>query len=469
MTAMMPVFIMRATHDPTALLAAGAARSARALAAGQVSAVDLCEAAIARIEALDDTLNAVVVRDFARARRQAAEADAALARCESRPLLGVPMTVKEAFNVAGLPTCWGLPPFRDFVPPHDAVAVQRLKAAGAVILGKTNVPPGLADWQCDNPVYGRTVHPLDPRRTPGGSSGGGAVAVATGMVALELGSDLTGSLRVPASFCGVYTHKPSEGLLPTRGFAFPGTEEAPSGLPSVIGPIGHCADDLMLALQVLSGPDAARVAKDCFALPAPRRTAAKDWRVLVITKHPQAAVATEVRATVEAAGRRLANAGAVVAGASDLLPDLAEIGNTYDQIVQTMLAHAEPGGRSSMSLRTWFDLLATRTRIRAQLRALFTQFDAVLCPAVGCAAFEHVSEPDFGKRTLTVDGAKTQYDALGAWAALASLGGLPATVAPAGFTKGGLPLGVQIVGPYFEDRSTIALARLMTRTAAPEK
>lgn len=465
----MPVFTMRATHDPTALLAAGAARSARALAAGQVSAAELCEAAIARIEALDGALNAVVVRDFDRARHQAVEADAALARGERRPLLGVPMTVKEAFNVAGLPTCWGLPPFRDFVPPHDAVAVQRLKAAGAVILGKTNVPPGLADWQCDNPVYGRTVHPLDPRRTPGGSSGGGAVAVATGMVALELGSDLTGSLRVPASFCGVYAHKPSEGLLPTRGFAFPGTEEAPSGLPSVIGPIGHCADDLMLALQVLSGPDAARVAKDCFALPAPRRTAAKDWRVLVITKHPQAAVAAEVRATVEAAGRRLANAGAVVAGASDLLPDLAEIGNTYDQIVQTMLAHAEPGGRSSMSLRTWFDLLATRTRIRAQLRALFTQFDAVLCPAVGCAAFEHVSEPDFGKRTLTVDGAKTQYDALGAWAALASLGGLPATVAPAGFTKGGLPLGVQIVGPYFEDHSTIALARLMTRTAAPEK
>jgi len=130
-----------------------------------------------------------------------------------------------------------------------------------------------------------------------------------------------------------------------------------------------------------------------------------------------------------------------------------------------MLAHVEPGGRSPMSLHAWFDLLATRTRIRAQLRALFTQFDAVLCPAVGCAAFEHVSEPDFSKRTLTVDGAKTPYNALGAWAALASLGGLPATVAPAGFTKGGLPLGVQIVGPYFEDRSTIALARWLTRTA----
>ena len=148
------------TLDPTALLAAGAAQSAKALAAGQVGAVALCEAAIARIEALDGPLNAVVVRDFDRAHRQAAEADAALARGERRPLLGVPMTVKEAFNVAGLPTTWGLPPFRDFVPRQDAVAVQRLKAAGAVILGKTNVPSALADWQCANPVYGRTVHPL---------------------------------------------------------------------------------------------------------------------------------------------------------------------------------------------------------------------------------------------------------------------------------------------------------------------
>ncbi|MDP9966031.1 amidase [Variovorax paradoxus] len=451
--------------DPTTLLAAGAARSAKALAARQVSAVDLCEAAIARIEALDGPLNAVVVRDFDRARRQAAEADAALARGERRPLLGVPMTVKEAFNVAGLPTSWGLPQYRHFVPRQDAVAVARLKAAGAVILGKTNVPPALADWQCDNPVYGRTVHPLDARRTPGGSSGGGAAAVATGMVALELGSDLTGSLRVPASFCGVYAHKPSEGLLPTRGFAFPGTEEAPAALPSVIGPIGHGADDLSLALDVLAGPDAAHVAQGRFMLPAARHSAAKDWRVLVVSAHPQAAVAADVRAAVEGAGQRLAKAGASVAQASDLLPDLAEVGDTYGQIVQTVLAHAEPGGRSPMRLRTWFDLLATRTRIRAQLRTLFMQFDAVLCPAAGCAAFEHVTEPDFEKRTLTIDGKPTRYDALAAWSGLASLGGLPATVAPVGFTAGGLPLGVQIVGPYFEDRSTLALAGLLGKSA----
>ena len=457
---------MTVTSDPIALLAAGAASSAKALAAGQLSAIELCEAAISRIEALDGPLNAVVVRDFDRARRQAAQADAALARGERRPLLGVPMTVKEAFNVAGLPTSWGLPPFRDFVAKEDAVAVQRLKAAGAVILGKTNVPSALADWQCDNPVYGRTVHPLDARRTPGGSSGGAAVAVATGMVALELGTDLMGSLRIPAGFCGVHAHKPSHGLLPSRGFAFPGTEEALAGLPSVIGPIGHCADDLSLALDVLAGPDAAHVAQSRFALPAPRHAVAKDWRVLVVTSHPQAAVAAEVRAAVEDAGRRLAKAGASVAHESDLLPDLAEIGDTYNRIVQTVLAHAEPGGQSALSLRAWFDLLATRTRIRAQLRTLFAQFDAVLCPVFGCAAFEHVSEPDWNRRTLTIDGRPTAYGAQGAWVGLASLGGLPATVAPAGFTAEGLPLGVQIVGPYLEDRSTLALADLLAKSTA---
>lgn len=462
----MATTVMAAATNPVALLSAGAAQSARALAAGQVSAVALCEAAINRIEALDGALHAVAVRDFARARHQAAEADAALARGERRPLLGVPITVKEAFNVAGLPTTWGLPPFRDFVPTQDAVAVQRLKAAGAVILGKTNVPPALADWQCANPLYGRTVHPLDAGRTPGGSSGGGAVAIATGMVALELGTDLMGSLRIPAAFCGVYAHKPSHGLLPTRGFAFPGTQESPAGLPSVIGPIGHCAEDLGLALDALAGPDTARAADARAVLPAARHASAKDWRVLVVTSHPQAAVAAEARAAVDAAGQRLAKAGAQIAHASDLLPDLAEVNDTYQQIVQTVLAHAEPGGQTPMPLRAWFDLLATRTRMRAQLRVLFEAFDAVLCPVFGCAAFAHVTEPDWGKRTLAIDGRATPYGAQGAWASLASLGGLPATVAPAGRNAEGLPLGVQIVGPYGEDRSTIALAGILAKLPA---
>jgi amidase len=175
---------MNEAFDPVALLAAGATACAQALADRRGGATELCEATIARIEQIDGALNAVVVRDFDRARAQARAANAALARGERRPLLGVPMTVKESFNIAGLPTTWGLRPYQDFVPTQDAVVVQRLKDAGAVILGKTNVPPGLADWQCHNSIYGRTVHPLDATRTPGGSSGGSAAALAAGMATL---------------------------------------------------------------------------------------------------------------------------------------------------------------------------------------------------------------------------------------------------------------------------------------------
>ena len=197
----------------------------QALAARQVSARELVDAAIARIEALDTKINAVVVRDFDRARTAADAADAARSRGEQRALLGLPMTVKEQFNVAGLPTTWGYEKFRNWRPESDALAVQRLKAAGAIILGKTNVPAGLSDWQSYNDVYGTTNNPWDLSRTPGGSSGGAAAALAAGFVPLELGSDIGGSLRAPAHFCGVFAHKPSVELIPQRG----------SGPPEIAG------------------------------------------------------------------------------------------------------------------------------------------------------------------------------------------------------------------------------------------
>src|SRR5262249_46327564 len=179
------------------------------LAARKVSAVELFERSVARIEARDKAINAVVVRDFDRARDAAKAADAALARGQRAPLLGVPMTVKESYNVAGLPTTWGLPAGKDFRPNDEALCIARLKAAGAVILGKTNVPLSLADWQSYNDIYGTTNNPWDAARTPGGSSGGSAAALAAGYVSLELGSDIGGSLRVPAHYCGVFAHKPS--------------------------------------------------------------------------------------------------------------------------------------------------------------------------------------------------------------------------------------------------------------------
>src|SRR5689334_417463 len=242
--------------------AAGAYRTAGALvadlAARRVSAVELLDQAIARIEAHDKSINAVVVRDFERARQASIAADQALARGERRPLLGLPMTVKESFNVAGLPTTWGIPAFKDWRPSQDALAVARLKAAGAVILGKTNLPLMISDWQSFNDVYGTTNNPWDRTRTSGGSSGGSAAALASGYVALELGSDINGSIRVPAHFCGVFGHKPSAGLVPLHGHVPP---RAPStsadstvGL-GVAGPLARTAADLSLALGVLAGPD----------------------------------------------------------------------------------------------------------------------------------------------------------------------------------------------------------------------
>ncbi|MGE5722936.1 MAG: amidase family protein [Sphingomonadales bacterium] len=206
------------------LLDLSAADLGRALADRRCRAVEFAQAAIARIEARDAAINAVVVRGFERGLEAAREADAALARGERRPLLGVPMTVKESHNVAGLPTAWGIEHFRGSIAPEDSVGVARLKGAGPVILGKTNVPVGLADWQSANPIYGRTVNPWDPARSPGGSSGGGAAALAARMVPLEFGSDIGGSIRVPAAFCGVYGHKPSYALVPVRGHAPPGRQ-----------------------------------------------------------------------------------------------------------------------------------------------------------------------------------------------------------------------------------------------------
>ena len=245
-----------AREDPGGLAYRTAGELAKALADRKISARELLDAAIARIEALDPKINAVVVRDFDGARKAADEADAALARGERRPLLGLPMTVKEQFHIAGLPTTDGYPKFKDWKPDFDALAVQRLKAAGAVVIGKTNLPMGIRDWQSYNDIYGTTKNPWDLDRTPGGSSGGSAAALAAGFVPLELGSDIGGSLRAPAHFCGVFAHKPTLDLVPQRGAGPPQTPPIPvRGDLSVHGPMARSAADLSLELEVLAGPD----------------------------------------------------------------------------------------------------------------------------------------------------------------------------------------------------------------------
>src|SRR5450755_2969162 len=315
----------------------------RALAARRISAVELLERAIARIEYYNPAINAVVVRDYVRARAAAIAADAALAKGERRPLLGIPMTVKESFNVAGLPITWGIPMFQYWRPNEDAVAVARLKAAGAIIIGKTNVPFALSDWQSYNDVYGTTNNPWDFGRSPGGSSGGSAASVAAGFVSLELGSDIAGSLRAPAHFCGIYTHKPSYGLVPLRGHSWPKSEALDAegdGYLAVGGPLARTATDLALALDVLAGPDEEEAVAYGLTLPPARHDNLKSFRVLIIDTHPLLPTASTVRAALNRLSDRLVEFGAKVARGSPLLPDFAEATRVYTRLLFAFMSSA---------------------------------------------------------------------------------------------------------------------------------
>jgi amidase len=457
------------------------------LRSSRISATEALQQAIGRIEAGDGDINAVVVRDFERARADAAAADAALARGDRRPLLGVPMTVKESFNVAGLPTTWGVADAPAGKPLHDAVAVARLKASGAVIIGKTNISTHLGDWQSVNAVYGRTRNPWDRARTPGGSSGGAAAALAAGFVSLELGSDLFGSLRVPAHCCGVFAHRASHGLIPARGHAPPGTPELSVAVDNqlgAVGPLARCAGDLMLALEVLAGPDDAQATAYRLALPAARHARLKDFRVLVLQNHPLLPLSGEVGAAVDRFANDLRGVGATVADASPLLPDLTHLAETFNWLLMALLgagfpdaAYAgwkeraarlaaednSPGAARARALvsshRDWFRTQRARAAIAHQWRELFREWDAVVCPVLPTTAFPH-DDADMDQRVIDVDGKRIPYGLQAAWAGPASLSGLPVTAMPIGLGSSGLPVGVQVIGPHLEDRTTLALAQM---------
>ncbi|MFE9427548.1 amidase [Kitasatospora sp. NPDC006697] len=461
---------------------------ATALRAGEVSSVELTDQAIARIEQADGQVNAVCVPDFDRARSAARTADRARADGVDLPLLGIPVTVKESYDVAGLPTTWGLTEHRDHRPAEDAVQVARLKAAGAVLLGKTNVPVGLQDIQTFNPLYGTTGNPWDPTRTSGGSSGGSAAALACGFGALSIGSDLAGSLRTPAHFCGVYAHKPTIGLAATRGMVPPGEPALPGEHDlAVVGPMARSARDLTLLLDVMAGPDplTTGVAYQ-LRLPPARHRELRGFRVLVLDDHPVIPTGAAVRAGVERVAGALAEGGARVDRSSPLLPDLAEAGMLYllflfsgsparfpvetPAQVRERAAALDPAdqGLAAVLLRgmvlshaDWLAANARRELLRQTWRRLFAQYDAVVCPVTPTPAFPHDHAPDPRGRLLDIDGAAYPYFHQLVWAGLATLAGLPATAVPAGRSPEGLPVGVQIIGPMFEDRTPLRLAELL--------
>jgi len=461
-----------------------------ALAAKQVSAVELAQDAILRIERHDGRINAVCVRDFSRGLEAARAADAKRARGDSAPLLGIPLTVKESYNIAGLPTTWGFPPQKDFVPGEDALSIARVKQAGGVILGKTNVPVGLGDWQSYNEIYGTTNNPFDLGRTPGGSSGGSAAALAAGYGPLSLGSDIGGSLRVPAFHCGVYAHKPTFALVASRGHTPPPFPPLPFDRDlSVIGPMARSAADLSLLLDVIAGPDPLEAGKAySLALPPPRQRALKDFRVLLIDTDPLLPTDRSVRGAIEKLAANLGKAGVTVTRQSPLLPDFAASTRLYMRMLMSFLAASFPpevyaGAQAAatalapgdislpaerlrgiaLSHRDWVMADGARARLRAQWRELFKSFDAVICPVMPTPAYPHDHSDDQESRRIDIDGKPYVYPDQLAWPGIATLPGLPATAIPIGLSPEGLPVGVQIVGPWLEDRTPLKLAELIER------
>ncbi|MGE0621602.1 MAG: amidase family protein [Pseudomonadales bacterium] len=423
----------------------------------EVSSVELTRYFIDRIERFDKVLNAVPVRDFDRALEAAAAADAAMAQGKDLgPLHGLPMTIKESYDIEGLPTTWGNPAWKDNVAVNDSVVVSRFKGAGAHFMGKTNVPFMLADFQSYNEVYGQTGNPWDPSRTPGGSSGGSAVALATGMTGLESGSDIGGSIRNPAHFCGVYGHKPTHGIVPGRGQAPPGAVAEPD--LAVVGPMARTAEDLRAALDIVAGPDVLTASGWKLDLPAPRRTSLDGLRIALLPDHGASPVEREVADRVAMVGDVAAKRGATVSDTARPEFVSADGFGVYTKLLLSVMGLSPEDNIDHMQ---WLGLNNERTKFRYGWQAFFQDWDVLVCPIMPTAAFPHDHSPETFARSITINGEPRSYFQQIFWAGIATLSYLPSTVFPTGVSKSGLPIGLQVIGAEFDDATTIEFARLL--------
>lgn len=462
---------------------ASALDAALAICVGQVSSVELTTRMLDRIARLNPKLNAIVVVAADAALARARSADEARARRESwGPFHGVPITIKDTFEVAGVTTTAGAASLRTHVPTRDAAVVSRLQGAGAVVLGKSNVPIFASDWQSYNAVYGQTNNPWDVARTPGGSTGGGAAALAAGLSYLEPGSDLGGSIRIPAHFCGVYGHKPSLDVVPMRGHIPPppGIAATPPFTLPVAGPLARSAADLLAALAVLGGPDGDEARAWRWSLPPARGARLGDYRIGYVLDDPRASVSAEEAPALAAAVEALRKAGARL---EEGWPPGVNLEEQYDTYLTLLYAHFTPPAREDQlpGLRqlaanqdgsylaryaravtasdVYLQTMETRRRVaRGVWQAYFRTHDAFLMPAALVPAFPHDHSGNQFTRVLTTPGGPRPYGDLCFWISFATLAGLPATTAPVGHTAGGLPVGLQIVGPYLEDATPIAVA-----------
>ncbi|MGD8832881.1 MAG: amidase family protein [Pseudomonadales bacterium] len=423
---------------------------------GEMSSVELTRYFIERIERYDGKLNAVPVRIFDRALAAAAAADKALARGEVLgPLHGLPMTIKEAYDLAGTATTWGNPDWANNVAKTDSVVVSRYQAAGAHFMGKTNVPFMLGDFQSYNEVYGQTNNPWDLSRTPGGSSGGSAVALATGMTGLDSGSDIGGSIRNPAHFCGVYGHKPTHGIVPGRGQAPPGVVAEPD--LAVVGPMARSAGDLRAALDIVAGADVLAAPGWRLQLPPPRMTSLAGLRVALLPDHGVSPVSREVADRVVMVGDVVAKRGGKVSDTAR--PDFVSA-EGFGVYLKLLMAVIGTTPEDNIDHQQWMGLDNQRTYYRFGWQSFFSEWDVLVCPIMPTTAFPHDHSPQM-QRTILVNGEPQPYMNQLFWAGLATLSYLPSTVFPTGVSEDGLPIGLQVIGAEFDDATTIEFARLM--------
>ena len=457
-----------------------------AMADKAVSSREILEAQVERIEKRNPSINAVVALDLESARAQADEADALRARGETRgPLHGLPITIKDSFEVVGMPTTSGAPELAQHRPTENATAVQRLVDAGAIVFGKTNLPLWAGDLQSYNEVYGTTSNPWNPDRVPGGSSGGAAAALASDMTPLELGSDIGGSIRNPAHFCGVYGHKPSHGLVPQRGHipGPPGTRAEPD--LAVAGPMARSARDLELALDVLACPDkwTSRAVK--LSLPEPRHRDLRDYRVAAWLEDANGPISSEVGDRIQNALDALAAAGVRIDDKARPAVDTTASNRIYQYLLQSIMGAAvpppareaieaqvrelDPGdtGLRAMILkgtvlnhRDWLRAHEARMHMRDAWRTFFESTDVLLCPVVPTVAFPH-DHGNFSERILHIDDEEHPYWVQLFWAGLTGVVYLPSTVVPVGAGASGLPVGVQVVSDFLDDRTALRFAELM--------
>jgi len=471
-------------------------RSAKQLAADikrkKIGCLELLDLYLARVEKYDGALNAVVVRDFDRARTRARAADRALARHQLwGPLHGVPMTIKESYDVVGLPTTWGVPAYKDRIATKNAVVVDRLLRAGVVLFGKTNVPLYLGDWQSFNAIYGTTNNPWDVTRAPGGSSGGSAAALAAGLTGLEAGSDIGSSIRNPAHFCGVFGHKPTWGIVPRAGQALP-WQTAPVDI-DVVGPLARSADDLAIALAAMAGPDEIDGAGWQLRLAPARQKRLRDFRVaLMLDAAPEIPVDREVTDRLQALADFLGRQKVKVDDRARPAIDTREAFSVYVKLLRAATSdrqsdadfeknvgiarglapddesyYARATRAAIASHRDWLAANEARYRMRQAWAEFFTKYDLLLCPAAGTAAFPHDQKGERHDRTLVVNGKRVPVTDHLFWAGYTGVSFLPSSAAPCGFTPSRLPVGVQIVGPQYGDLTCLAFARLLEREFQP--